>query len=175
MEDIAHAAGYGKSTLYEYFGGKDEIFSELMRVKFVERYRLIAKNSDRESTPAGKLRAFLVGEMDMMLEYGGKERLEGIIMSNPETVLSSEFKHTVNKIVMFKFEHVSGYIQEGVKDGSFLNTDPYIASAIVIGSSMAFLGTINSPVYKQATKSKGSSDEDRLNVYFDLIFRALRR
>jgi TetR/AcrR family fatty acid metabolism transcriptional regulator len=172
MEDIARAAGYGKSTLYEYFDSKDEIFSELLRVKLTRRYRLIADAADGEDSPAGKLKAFIVGEMDMMSEYGGKERLEGLLMGNPEA-FAPEFFKAIHEAVLFKFERIAGYITEGVKDGSFGETDPYIAASLVIGSSMSYLGTVTSPEYKAATAGDGVTDDDRLHTYFTLIFRAL--
>jgi AcrR family transcriptional regulator len=172
MEDIARAAGYGKSTLYEYFGSKDEIFTELLRVKLTRRYRLIAQAAAGEETPAGKLKAFIVGEMDMMREYGGKERLEGLLMGNPEA-LPPEFFKAIHEAVLFKFERISGYIIEGVKDGSFTETDPYIAASLVIGSSMSYLGTVTAPEYRAATAQEDVTDDDRLQIYFDLIFRAL--
>jgi AcrR family transcriptional regulator len=173
MEDIARLAGYGKSTLYEYFGSKDEIFSELLRVKFTERYRLIAENAEKERAPGEKLKSFLTGEMDMIAEYGGKERLESILMTNLETVLSSGFFQIIHEIILFKFECVTGYIEEGIADGSFRKTDPYIAASLVIGASMSYLGAVTSPEYKAATADKTATDEDRLRAFFDLVFRGL--
>jgi TetR/AcrR family fatty acid metabolism transcriptional regulator len=172
MEDIARRAGYGKSTLYEYFDSKDEIFSELLRVKFTGRYRGIAETADRESSPAGKLKAFLLGEMDMFMEYGGKERLEGMLMAYPE-VMSSEFFQTIHEVVLFKFVRIAGYITEGIEDGSFKKTDPYIAASLVIGSAMSYLGTVTSPEYRGATAGDGVTDDDRLRTYFGLVFGAL--
>jgi TetR/AcrR family fatty acid metabolism transcriptional regulator len=172
MEDIARLAGYGKSTLYEYFGSKDEIFSELLRVKFTERYRLIAERAERENSPEEKLRAFLVGEMDMMTEYGGKERLEGMLMTNSE-MLPPEFFRTIHEIILFKFVHIAGYITEGMEGGSFKETDPYIAAACVIGSSMSYCGTVTSPEYKALTANSGVTDDERLSIFFQLIFRSL--
>jgi TetR/AcrR family fatty acid metabolism transcriptional regulator len=172
MEDIARAAGYGKSTLYEYFSGKDDILAESLRINFTERYRLIARNAESEPAPAGKLKAFLLGEMEMVIEYGGKEQIEGIFMSNPDSVLTSSIFKTLDEIILFKFEHIAGYIMEGIKEGSFRKTDPYIAASVVIGSSMSFLGTVCSPRYKQATNG-GGVHEDNLKTYFDLIFHAL--
>jgi TetR/AcrR family fatty acid metabolism transcriptional regulator len=175
MEDIAHEAGYGKSTLYEYFGSKDEIFSELIRVKFIDRYGLIAEQAGREPTPEGKLRAFIVAEMDMFEEYGGKESMEGFLMSDLESALASEFLQSLHNIVMFKFERISGYIAEGIRDGSFRETDIYIAAALVIGSAMTYHGTVTSPVYQMAIAAKGGPDRSSIDTYFDLIFRALRK
>jgi TetR/AcrR family fatty acid metabolism transcriptional regulator len=175
MEDIARAAGYGKSTLYEYFDSKDEILSELMRVKFVDRFKLIAEEAEREPTPEGKLRAFLIAEMNMFTEYKGKERIENLLASDPELVQSSNFFQTLNEIIMFKFEHIAGYIGEGIEDGSFRKTDVYIAAAVVIGSAMTYHGTVNSPVYQAVAIAEGATDEDHLENYFDLIFHALRK
>jgi TetR/AcrR family fatty acid metabolism transcriptional regulator len=172
MEDIARAAGYGKSTLYEYFDSKDEIFSELLRVKLTRRYRVIADAAGKESSPAEKLKAFIVGEMDMMREYGGKERLEGLLMGNPEA-FAPEFFKAIHEAVLFKFERISGYIIEGVRSGSFTETDPYLAASLVIGSSMSYLGVVTSPEYKAATAGSGVTDDERLQIYFALIFRAL--
>jgi TetR/AcrR family fatty acid metabolism transcriptional regulator len=175
MEDIAREAGYGKSTLYEYFDSKDAILSELLRVKFTERYERMAADAAKERGPEAKLRAFLISEMDMIREYGGHERLEGILMSNPEDMMASGFFQTLHNIILRKYTLIAGYIEEGIRTGAFLPTNPYIAASLVIGSSMSYLGTVSSSDYRQAVAGTGAEEEDHLGIYFDLMFRALRK
>ncbi|MDR3225923.1 MAG: TetR/AcrR family transcriptional regulator [Clostridiales Family XIII bacterium] len=175
MEDIARAAGYGKSTLYEYFDSKSEIMSELLRVKFLDRYRVIAANADAKGSPEEKVRAFLIEEMNLILEYGANERLVTMMMTRPEEMISGILADAGHKIVLLKHEHIRGYIQEGIDEGFFRDTDTFIAASLVIGAASSYLGTVTSPEYKVYATGTGVTDEDRRNAFFELIFRALKR
>jgi len=174
MADIARIAGYGKSTLYEYFDSKNEIMSELLRVKFLDRYKVIADEVDASSPPEEKIRTFLGGEMDLILEYGANERLVTMMMTRPEEMISGILAEAGHKIVLFKHEHIRGYIQEGIDEGTFRDTDTFIAASLVIGAASSYLGTVTSPEYKEYAAGTGVTDEDRRHAFFDLIFRALK-
>ncbi len=72
MNDIAHAAGVSKGTLYAYFVSKEQLFEELIREdRSQQAERLCAFPAD-SSDPAGQLRAF------------GRRLIE--MMARPETV-----------------------------------------------------------------------------------------
>jgi hypothetical protein len=109
----------------------------------------------------------------MIREYGGKERLESMMTTSPETVFRSDFFKAIHEIVLFKFARIAGYIEEGIADGSFRKTDPWIAAAFVTGAAMTYLGTVTSPEYKAVTTTPDATDADRLNTFFDLLFRGL--
>jgi TetR/AcrR family fatty acid metabolism transcriptional regulator len=175
MEEIARAAGYGKSTLYEYFDSKDAILSELLEAKFVGRYYGIAAAADDAGTPEDRIRSFLGGEMDLILEYGANDKLVQLLMTRPEEMASPLLMKTGHKIVLFKFERISGYIREGIADGSFREMDVFIAGSLVIGACSSYLATVTSPEYKKHARKSGKTDADRRAAFFDLIFRALKK
>jgi AcrR family transcriptional regulator len=74
MEDIATAAGLGKSSLYHYFRSKDEILAEI-HDEFVEM--LIARAEDRQSAPTSagdELRGMVVDLVELALSRPGYAR-----------------------------------------------------------------------------------------------------
>jgi TetR/AcrR family fatty acid metabolism transcriptional regulator len=166
MADIARVAGYGKSTLYEYFDSKNEIMAELLRVKFLSRYKIIADSADAKGSPEESIRTFLGEEMDLILEYGANERLVTMMMTRPEEMISGILAEAGHTIILLKHEHIRGYIRVGIDEGLFRDTDPFIAASLVIGAASSYLGTVTSPEYKAYAAGTGVTDEDRRRAFF---------
>jgi TetR/AcrR family fatty acid metabolism transcriptional regulator len=175
MADIAEAAGYGKSTLYEYFESKEEILAELFRVKLIDRYQIVAESVDQSLSSWEKLVAYLDGVIDIILEYGADERIVAMFMTHPEYMATPALFEAAQKIMRLNFENVSRYIIEGTKDGSFSAKDPYTAASLVIGATSSYLGMITAPEYKEFAEisAGGGTDDDRRQAFYDLIYRAL--
>ena len=66
MDEIAMAAGKGKSTLYHYFKSKDEVFAAVIEKEgntmFVELNKIITANIDCKS----KLKKYIITRMDII-------------------------------------------------------------------------------------------------------------
>ncbi len=66
MDEIATAAGKGKSTLYHYFKSKDEVFAAVVEKEgntmFVELNKIITANIDCKS----KLKKYIITRMDII-------------------------------------------------------------------------------------------------------------
>ena len=66
MDEIATAAGKGKSTLYHYFKSKDEVFAAVIEKEgntmFVELNKIITANIDCKS----KLKKYIITRMDII-------------------------------------------------------------------------------------------------------------
>jgi AcrR family transcriptional regulator len=58
MDDVAKAIGKGRSSLYYYYKNKDEVFDAVMGAEIDEIIAEIARAVDKETTVAGKLRAY---------------------------------------------------------------------------------------------------------------------
>jgi TetR/AcrR family fatty acid metabolism transcriptional regulator len=172
MEDIAHAAGYGKSTLYEYFDSKDAIFAELLNLKMTVPWHAIGDSIDPAAPPIDKIRTFLSAEMDLVLEYNGKENLLSTIMLHPENVVGPLLMKTAKGIILYKFNTLAGYIREGIETGVFREMDPYLSASALIGASQSFIATITSPDYAKIADSDPSDPKYR-EALFDFVFRAL--
>lgn len=58
MEDIAKAAGKGKSTLYYYYASKDEIFSAMVKEDMEEVFTFVSSSVSKADSAEEKLKAF---------------------------------------------------------------------------------------------------------------------
>jgi AcrR family transcriptional regulator len=65
MEDIARAAGKGKSSLYYYFKSKEEVYAEVIRKEIAGLKTIIRKAIDEEDDPYNKFTRFV----DTRLNY----------------------------------------------------------------------------------------------------------
>jgi AcrR family transcriptional regulator len=69
MEDIAHEAGKGKSTLYYYFKSKEEIFDAVVTME-IDHILLKARESTQEATSAKeKIKKYIVSSISEMKNY----------------------------------------------------------------------------------------------------------
>lgn len=57
IADIAHEAGIGKGTIYEYFRSRDEIFKETFNYILIEMHKEFLKELNIAKPPAEKLKA----------------------------------------------------------------------------------------------------------------------
>ncbi|HEY9007762.1 TetR/AcrR family transcriptional regulator [Ohtaekwangia sp.] len=68
MEDIAKAAGKGKSTLYYYYASKDEIFDAVMKEDIEEVLELTDDAIEKAPTAEEKLKTFTVNRVKLLMQ-----------------------------------------------------------------------------------------------------------
>jgi TetR/AcrR family fatty acid metabolism transcriptional regulator len=138
INDIAHAAGIGKGTVYEYFSNKEEIINQSFR------YFMRAMELDfqeiliQEITGKEKLIRILEGFsqlmnaetmelVELMLDFWA----EGIKTKNSQGILMEE----MNKFYHSYREILADVIIEGMGDGSFKkNINPRSVASMIIGT-----------------------------------------
>jgi TetR/AcrR family fatty acid metabolism transcriptional regulator len=137
MADIASRAGYGKSTLYEYFDSKDKIFEHLLRYKIVDCYRQMGPEAEKQSSAELKIRSFISAEIDMHLSYSKVVDMSSLMM-NPELIINPLLIKMIGFVLRYRFDCISGWIREGLSSGEFYGVDSGIAAAAIIGASGSF-------------------------------------
>jgi len=68
MEDIAKAAGKGKSSLYYYFKSKEEVYAEVIRKEIAGLKTTIRKAIEEEDDPYNKFTKFLGTRLNYLNE-----------------------------------------------------------------------------------------------------------
>ena len=68
MEDIAKAAGKGKSSLYYYFKSKEEVYAEVIRKEIAGLKTTIRKAIEEEDDPYNKFTKFVVTRLNYLNE-----------------------------------------------------------------------------------------------------------
>ena len=68
MEDIAKAAGKGKSSLYYYFKSKEEVYAEVIRKEIAGLKTIISKAIEEEDNPYNKFTRFVGTRLNYLNE-----------------------------------------------------------------------------------------------------------
>jgi AcrR family transcriptional regulator len=115
MEDIAQEARKGKSTLYNYFGSKEEIF-ELLAVTELMRIIDRAKESlDAAATAREKLRTYIATELvEIKKTVGLYPFITGDLKADREFI-----RHLRTQLDKHEEQVLLKIIQEGVRKGEF--------------------------------------------------------
>jgi AcrR family transcriptional regulator len=134
VDEIAKAAGMGKSTLYYYFKSKEEIFAAVIRqdAQFILHKLTEAINSS--VTPQEKLRNYVIARMKTIEE-----------MSSHYEILKAEYVSFYPLIEQERKQFhqqevgaVIGILQQGVNQGVFTLADVAATAEIVIAMLRGF-------------------------------------
>lgn len=131
MLDIGNEAQIGKSTIYEYFDSKKNLFEEILMYIAIEYYKFMKMEVHKYKTSKEKLIAFASYHGKFMQDH--LELLEGAMMDS--TVISEK----MGKKILSKKEEVfillEDILKEGVESGELLEgLDTQLAACAVIGS-----------------------------------------
>ena len=119
VDEIARAAGMGKSTLYYYFNSKEEIFAAVLRKNADDILQKLAEALEHRADPQEKLRNYIVTRMNVMKD-----------ISNYFDMLKTEYfaiypliEQERKGFLQQEVEMVTGLFQEGVTQGVFAVKD----------------------------------------------------
>ncbi|MFI0369033.1 TetR/AcrR family transcriptional regulator [Actinomadura sp. 1N219] len=132
LDDIAEVVGFTKPAIYYYFKSKEDILFAIVDeivVSALARIRLIAEDS---GSPTERLRDLLVENTRAVLE-----NLEAnTVFYNSRGMLSPERESDVQEREREYTRVVRALYVEGVEKGEFLDIDPAVATATLLGASI---------------------------------------
>jgi AcrR family transcriptional regulator len=172
MSAIAERTGFGKSTLYDYYGGKDEIFDELLRTKLVNPYLALTDAIVEDASATEKLRDMLIAEFDLFVKYSLVENLLPVIMTNPEFVSNPILRKAVSDVLLHKFGLIRKIVEEGMASGEFRKNDPSVVATQIMGASNAFTAALTGSACDENLPSI-SYDEAAREAFFSSLFCGL--
>ena len=115
VDDIANSIHRAKSSIYYYFGSKEEIFEEVIRREYAYLKERLRQALAAEDSPEGKLRTYVLTRLRVLLKVSN---LYGAITSDYLSYFSLIEKlrkdYVQQEILMFR-----GILQEGVEKGVF--------------------------------------------------------
>ena len=113
MEEIASAAGKGKSTLYYYFPSKNEIFEAVVEDEMKNVVKRIREAVNFSSTAKAKLKAFLQAQITSIIGFHSfKEVLFDDIVQSMRMLIAIKSRYEQIQIDMIK-EILLGGSQSG--------------------------------------------------------------
>ena len=120
MEEIAKAAGKGKSTLYYYFKSKDEIFFDLAIHEFGAIFAKAQATIAQQTTAESKLRAYVLCMAEEIQQRTTVYQVIFADLPSIETIMTRLRKEFDAK----EQDVISRILKEGVDSGELLPLDP---------------------------------------------------
>ncbi|WP_018622710.1 TetR/AcrR family transcriptional regulator [Spirosoma luteum] len=117
MEDIAKAAGKGKSTLYYYFKSKEEIFDEVVKREMDDFFQGVKSAVDKEDNALSKLRTYITVKIKTITT---KVNLYHIVKAGLlEPQLFDLYKKYRNRYDKEEASLISSILTNGIETGAF--------------------------------------------------------
>ncbi|MCX2479529.1 TetR/AcrR family transcriptional regulator [Pedobacter sp. MC2016-15] len=115
IDDISAASGKGKSTLYNYFPGKNEIFEAVIKDEMQTVIRKLQETIDAAPTAKNKLKGYLTCQSAAIIELRSlyKVLFEDMIESR-KMLMPLRVRYENSQIEM-----ISGIIQGGIASAEF--------------------------------------------------------
>lgn len=166
MEDIAEAAGKGKSTLYYYFKSKDEVFYALASMEFKGIMELIAKAIKWTHCAEDRLKVFFTTRDNAIRS---KARLYPIVFR--ETRKNIHLFHKIQRESnTAEIKMLKSILLEGIASGEFKSIKKEDCDTVAITCMTAMHGMdIN-----LLMEGKTTSEQDRLSAIMNIFVRGLK-
>jgi AcrR family transcriptional regulator len=128
MRQIAQATGMGKSTLYDYFPGKDDI------IVYILQQHLNALMNRAQGILAQPIRAEekLRAVMNMHLAFLLEQKAFYLRVMFEAQRLKVESQERIQKERYAFQDMIKGLIEQGIQEGSFREVDPTMAMKTVL-------------------------------------------
>jgi AcrR family transcriptional regulator len=159
MEEIAQGIGKGKSSIYYYYPGKEEIYRAVIEKEAEILRDTIFKAISKTDDPIEKFRIYVTVRMktlrDMVNFY---EAIKSELLSNLDFINKAREKYDNDEIEMLE-----GFLREGVKQNLFKIEETNL-TAIAIVTAMKGLEV---PLFKT---SYFKNYEEHINHLIEVIF-----
>lgn len=129
MEEIASEAGFGKATLYYYYPSKDDVYSEIMVTGWKSLWEEVEESILNDSPPKKKLFQIL----DQICQVvKNNNNLFKFLFTAPNYIQDIDEQHwkTYQERLYSVLQKI---IEQGCKEGDFINLDPGVLMQAVGG------------------------------------------
>jgi len=174
IDKIAERAGVNKAMIYYRIGDKEALYTEVLHNVFGDAAERIARNIEQGQPPEEKLKNYVMNMASLLERH---PYLPHIMMRE-----MASGAHHLNEVIATDLSRIlgviSGILDDGVKKGAFIRTDPLIVHMMVIGVMLLF--RVSMPVreiFYTLLHDKGikkSSFKDMVGEIEKLVLRALK-
>lgn len=128
MQEIAAAAGMGKSTLYDYFKTKDEILISVMEDGINDLAERAKQIASQDLPAAEKLHQVMHAHLEYLLE--NKEFYERMMFEVQR--LGPESQRRIQVTRHAYQDLLCRLVEEGTREGSFRDVNPLLAARTIL-------------------------------------------
>ncbi|MBN2370464.1 MAG: TetR/AcrR family transcriptional regulator [Vicinamibacteria bacterium] len=138
VESIAQKAGVNKALINYHFGGKERLYTEILRTTLAEARRRVDELRDSSRSPEDVLRDFVAAFHN--LATVARPHFPALLLREVLTG-GRRFDEEIVPHILGLFEGVAGVIERGVREGVFRPVHPFLAHLGIIGSLVFFYAT----------------------------------
>lgn len=162
IDEIAKDARIGKSSLYYYFKGKEEIFAEVVKVEAQHLLDALEKTLGRKGTPQQKLRRFILTKIKYAQEQANFNELteEAALEFQPYLAAGLE---EYNKKELTLVEEI---LKKGVDQGIFSIENPRVVA-------LAMLSALKELGFPWILDRKVVNVEKGVDILLNLFFKGI--
>ena len=149
IDDISLAVGKGKSTLYYYFTGKDEMYKAVIELELAELKKLLLTEVKKNHDPQSKIKAYILTRMETISNYK-------VLYLAVREQSKSRFAEADNIHQIFKRQEIqilAEILEEGVIEGYFTIQEPEFAAigliAAIRGIELKLFSNVRKPGFDQ--------------------------
>lgn len=165
MDDIAHTAGKGKSSLYYYFKSKEEVFEAVVDKEAAALSRELNKVLNKNIPPQEKLREYILVRLEVIQTLSNiMEVIKNKYLTDIECVYSIRKKYDSDEIRMLKM-----IIDEGSEKGVFEIENSELAAEGIL----TFMKGLQIPLFIDDYLSR--TDERLDNILKMLFFGIVKK
>lgn len=167
MEEIAKAAGKGKSSLYYYYTNKDEIFDAVIQEDMEETFSQVKAAVEKAPTAEAKLKAFSSTKIKALSQ---KVSLYGIVFGeiaeNPQLIKRLKKRYEVREMELLR-----SVLAFGMENGEFKRLDLENLDDLTYIMLSAFRGIEMGLLEDNRIKKMG----DRLEIILDVLANGIKQ
>ena len=166
LDDIAHAAGVAKGTIYLYFPNKEELFKEMVRSTMVERLERAEAEiaADTSPTITERLRTYVASWWTFLISDRFQTvypLLVGELKRFPELA-----QFYAEEVVMRSRVLVAGIIRQGIERGEFRPHDPEVSARILASTLSAHSLWVSRDVFNKFANRTADQVRDEILEFF---------
>ncbi|MCB1056515.1 MAG: TetR/AcrR family transcriptional regulator [Acidobacteria bacterium] len=167
IQEVAEAAGIAKGTVYLYFKSKDELYAAALTRGLEELHEESAAAMARESTAAGKLRAFIATRFSYLERHNEFFRIYFVELGH--SLIRTEGKDAAKeRLYRSQAEVLAKVIENGIAAGELRPVRPAMTALMVLDLTRSTL------VHRLRGWSKATAAEDEAHL-FDLLWKGIER
>ena len=129
MDQIAHESGFGKATLYYYYGSKDEVFIDIMVKGWKDLWEGIETLIIEENGPKIKF-IKIITKIGLIVK--NNKNLYGFLFTAPKHIQDTQ-AHLWKTYQDRLYAILKSIIDEGIKKKEFVNLNPEVLMKAVGG------------------------------------------
>jgi AcrR family transcriptional regulator len=134
LDDIAHEARKGKSTIYYYFKSKDDIFKAVIDAEAEIRVKTIEEKISQIEDPIQKLKTYInVRMLTLKMVVNYYEAIKNDLLDNLYFVNSLRSDHFVEEV-----QRVKELLEEGIQKKVYTIQNPELTAKTIVTALHGF-------------------------------------